>query len=71
MNTTFNTDKIRSHFPALIQKVNGSPLIYFDTGATSHKPDLVIEAITQFYSQQNSNVHRGVHTLSQKATDLF
>jgi cysteine desulfurase/selenocysteine lyase len=64
-------EAIRSHFPALFQKVNGSPLVYFDNGATSHKPNVVIEAITQFYSQQNSNVHRGVHTLSQKATDLY
>ncbi len=71
LSVTINIDEIRSHFPSLHQKVNGYPLVYFDNGATSQKPDVVIEAVTQFYSQQNSNVHRGVHTLSQKATDLF
>lgn len=64
-------EAIRSHFPALHQNVNGSPLVYFDNGATTQKPLIVIDAITQYYSQQNSNVHRGVHTLSQNATDLF
>lgn len=64
-------EAIRSQFPALHQNVNGSPLVYFDNGATSQKPEIVIDAIAQYYTQQNSNVHRGVHSLSQKATDLF
>lgn len=62
---------IRSQFPILQQKVNGNPLIYFDNGATSHKPLSVIEATSDFYSKSNSNIHRGVHTLSRLATEQF
>ncbi|WP_010135446.1 aminotransferase class V-fold PLP-dependent enzyme [Ochrovirga pacifica] len=64
-------DKIRADFPILKQLVNGKPLVYFDNGATSQKPQVVIDAITNYYSNINSNVHRGVHTLSQLATDAF
>jgi len=64
-------DKIRADFPILNQKVNGKPLVYFDNGATSQKPKEVIDAITNYYTTINSNVHRGVHTLSQLATDEF
>lgn len=60
---------IRSDFPALNQIINGKPLIYFDNAATTHKPIQVIDAISTYYKTINSNVHRGVHTLSQKATD--
>lgn len=64
-------EAIRADFPALHQEVNGKSLVYFDNGATTHKPKVVIDAVNQFYSQQNSNVHRGAHTLSDHATGLF
>ena len=63
--------KIRANFPILSQKVNGKPLVYFDNGATSQKPKVVIEAITKYYEEINANIHRGVHTLSQLATDAY
>jgi len=63
--------KIRADFPILTQKVNGKPLIYFDNGATSQKPRVVIDAITKYYEEINANIHRGVHTLSQLATDAY
>ncbi len=63
--------KIRADFPILSQKVNGKPLIYFDNGATSQKPQVVIDAISKYYSEINANIHRGVHTLSQLATDAY
>ena len=62
---------IRTQFPALHQEVNGRPLVYFDNGATSQKPQMVIDAITHYYSKENSNIHRGVHFLSQQATDKY
>lgn len=62
---------IRKDFPLLKEKVNGKPLIYLDNAATTQKPDKVIDTIDYYYRHQNANVHRGVHTLSQKATDLF
>jgi cysteine desulfurase/selenocysteine lyase len=67
----FDVEKIRNDFPLLHQKVNGFPLVYFDNGATSQKPKAVIDAINQYYSIYNSNVHRGVHYLSGKATDAY
>ncbi len=63
--------KIRSLFPALHQKVNGKPLIYFDNAATSQKPQEVIDAISEFYQTSNSNVHRGIHALSDRATRAY
>jgi len=63
--------KIRADFPILFQKVNGKPLVYFDNGATSQKPQIVLDAITKYYSEINANIHRGVHTLSQLATDAY
>lgn len=66
-----NIQKIRAQFPILDRKVNGKPLIYLDNGATSQKPLSVINAITQYYSTINANVHRGIHTLSQEATDAM
>jgi cysteine desulfurase/selenocysteine lyase len=63
--------KIRADFPILSQKVNGKPLVYFDNGATSQKPKVVIDAIAQYYETINANIHRGVHTLSQLATDAY
>lgn len=62
---------IRADFPILNEKVNGKPLVYFDNGATSQKPQVVIDAITKYYSSINANIHRGVHTLSQVATDAY
>ncbi len=63
--------KIREDFPVLHQKVNGRPLVYLDNAATTQKPRAVIEAIGHFYTKDNSNVHRGVHTLSGRATDAY
>lgn len=67
----FDIQKIRADFPILSQKVNGKPLVYFDNGATSQKPQVVIDAIEKYYSEYNANIHRGVHTLSQLATDAY
>ncbi|MBK66061.1 MAG: cysteine desulfurase [Chloroflexi bacterium] len=66
-----NTDKIRKDFPILGEKVNGNDLVYLDNAATSHKPKQVINSLVDYYEKYNSNVHRGVHTLSVKATDEF
>ena len=63
--------KIRADFPILSEKVNGKPLVYFDNGATSQKPQVVIDAIATYYQEINANIHRGVHTLSQLATDAY
>lgn len=64
-------DKVRADFPILHQEVNGKPLVYFDNAATSQKPLLVLNTLRDYYEQYNSNVHRGVHTLSAKATDAY
>ena len=69
--STLNLEKIRSDFPILSQTVNGQSLVYLDNGATSQKPQSVIDAIVDYYTTTNSNVHRGVHTLSQRATDSY
>ena len=66
-----NIQKIRADFPILTQLVNGKPLVYFDNGATSQKPQVVLDAISNYYSTINSNIHRGVHALSQLATDAY
>jgi cysteine desulfurase/selenocysteine lyase len=63
--------KIRADFPILSQQVNGKTLVYFDNGATSQKPQVVINAISKYYKEINANIHRGVHTLSQLATDAY
>jgi cysteine desulfurase/selenocysteine lyase len=70
-DNTFNIAKVRQDFPILDQKVKGKPLIYLDNAATTQKPQIVIDAISQFYSTTNANVHRGAHTLSDDATELF
>ncbi|NQW22624.1 MAG: cysteine desulfurase [SAR202 cluster bacterium] len=67
----FDVNKVRGDFPLLKQQVNGNPLIYLDNGATSQKPQSVIDAIVRYYTTTNSNVHRGVHTLSQLATEDY
>lgn len=68
---TFNVEEIRKQFPALRREVYGKPLIYFDNGATSQKPQIVIDTINRYYTSENANIHRGVHFLSQQATDAY
>ena len=67
----FNVEEIRAQFPILKRKVNGKNLVYFDNGATAQKPQLVIDSITKYYSYENANIHRGVHLLSQEATNAY
>ncbi|HRD71134.1 MAG TPA: cysteine desulfurase [Legionella sp.] len=68
---TLDQNEIRGHFPILNQKINDYDLIYFDNAATTQKPQSVIDAMTHYYEHDNSNVHRGVHTLSVRATELY
>lgn len=70
-STEFSVSDIRKQFPVLEREVNGRPLVYMDNGATTHKPKAMTDAITAYYETINSNVHRGVHHLSQLATDAF
>ena len=67
----FDIQKVRADFPILSKTINGKPLVYFDNGATSQKPKVVIDDITEYYNEINANIHRGVHTLSQLATDAY
>jgi len=67
----FNVENIRKDFPILSRKVNGKPLIYFDNAATSQTPQQVIDVIVDYYTNYNANIHRGVHFLSQEATDKY
>ena len=67
----FNPHLIRKDFPILKRRINGYPLIYFDSAATSQKPRQVIKAIMEFYEKHNANIHRAIHTLSQEATELY
>lgn len=69
--TNFPVEKIRADFPILEQKIRNNPLIYFDNAASCQKPNQVIDCISDFYRQDYSNIHRGVHTLSQRATDKY
>ena len=66
-----DVQKIRADFPILHQQVHGKPLVYLDNGATSQKPRAVIEALVHYYERDNSNVHRGLHALSMRATDAY
>ena len=68
---TLTPEKIREDFPALQARVYGKPLVYLDNAATTHKPRVVLDAISHFYSQMNSNIHRGTHFLSVQATEAF
>ena len=68
---SFDVERIRTEFPALQQKVHGKPLVYLDNAATTQKPNSVIEAIERYYYLDNANVHRGVHELSERATDAY
>ncbi|MFO7720140.1 MAG: aminotransferase class V-fold PLP-dependent enzyme, partial [Gillisia sp.] len=67
----FNVEHIRKDFPILERKINGFPLVYLDNAATSQTPKQVIDTIVDYYSNYNANIHRGVHTLSQEATDKY
>ncbi|MFQ5457746.1 MAG: SufS family cysteine desulfurase [Myxococcota bacterium] len=67
----FDVAKVREDFPILRQRVHGKPLVYFDNAATSQKPRVVIEALRDYYARDNANIHRGVHALSQRATDAY
>lgn len=67
----YNPENYRKGFPVLSRSVNGKPLVYFDNGATTQKPSYVIDAISEYYSQYNANIHRGVHTLSQEASAAY
>jgi cysteine desulfurase/selenocysteine lyase len=67
----FNVENIRKDFPILSRQVNGKPLVYLDNAATSQTPQIVIDCIVDYYSNYNANIHRGVHTLSQEATDKY
>ena len=67
----FDIKKVREDFPILKRKVNGKPLVYFDNAATSQKPQVMIDALVEYYSNYNANIHRGVHTLSQEATEAY
>ena len=70
-HTTFDVEAIRKQFPALHQEVHGKPLVYLDNAATTQKPQQVIDALVHYYSFDNSNVHRGVHALSERATNAY
>ncbi|GGG39528.1 cysteine desulfurase [Croceivirga lutea] len=70
-NTTLDIQTIRKDFPILNREVNGKPLVYFDNAATSQTPQQVIDVIVAYYQNYNANIHRGVHTLSQEATDAY
>jgi len=71
MSSPLNIQSIRKDFPVLNRQVNGKPLVYFDNAATSQTPKQVIQSIVNYYENYNSNIHRGVHTLSQEATDAY
>lgn len=68
---TFNVEKIRQDFPILSLQVKGKPLVYLDNAATTQKPQIVLDRLTQYYQNENANIHRGVHYLSQKATEEY
>jgi cysteine desulfurase / selenocysteine lyase len=69
--STFDAETVRAQFPILAREVNGKPLVYLDNAASSQKPQRVIDRLVHYYSHENSNVHRGVHSLSQQATDAY
>ncbi|MFT7231583.1 MAG: cysteine desulfurase/selenocysteine lyase [Cyclobacteriaceae bacterium] len=71
LTTTLSINEIRAQFPVLNQQVNGKPLIYFDNAATSQKPKSVIDALVYYYENDNANIHRGIHTLAERATNSY
>ncbi|MBU2098840.1 MAG: aminotransferase class V-fold PLP-dependent enzyme, partial [Gammaproteobacteria bacterium] len=70
-HAAFDVNRIRADFPILNQQINGYPLVYLDNAATTQKPQAVIDALVSYYTTDNSNVHRGAHTLSDRATAKF
>src|SRR2546425_853142 len=70
-DTDLDVERIRKDFPALGQEIHGKRLVYLDNAATSQKPQVVIDALRAYYETENANVHRGIHHLSQKATDAY
>jgi cysteine desulfurase/selenocysteine lyase len=71
MAEKLNIDQIRADFPVLHQQVNKAPLVYFDNAATTQKPKAVMDALTTYYEQDNANIHRGIHTLAERATTAY
>lgn len=71
VKTSLDVENIRKQFPVLHQKVNGRDLVYFDNAATNQKPQVVIDALVDYYSNYNANIHRGIHTLAEKATKAY
>lgn len=71
MAEKLNIDQIRADFPVLHQQVNKAPLVYFDNAATTQKPKTVMDALTAYYEQDNANIHRGIHTLAERATTAY
>ncbi|MCS6861700.1 MAG: aminotransferase class V-fold PLP-dependent enzyme, partial [Abditibacteriales bacterium] len=68
---TFNVDRVREDFPVLKQKVRGKPLVYLDNAATTQKPRIVIDTLMRYYTEENANIHRGVYTLAEQATEQY
>ena len=71
INKAYDVIAVRRHFPALSREVKGKPLVYFDNAATTQKPQVVIDALVDYYSNYNANIHRGIHTLAEEATAAF
>jgi cysteine desulfurase / selenocysteine lyase len=71
INKAYDVVAVRKHFPALSREVKGKPLVYFDNAATTQKPQSVIDALVDYYSSYNANIHRGIHTLAEEATAAF
>lgn len=71
INKAYDVVAVRKHFPALKREVKGKPLVYFDNAATTQKPQAVIDALVDYYSNYNANIHRGIHTLAEEATAAF
>ena len=71
LETPFDVERVRQDFPILGEEINGHPLVYLDNAATTQKPQIVIDTISEFYRSQNANIHRGVHTLSQRGTEAY
>ena len=69
--STFDVQAIRAQFPILSREVNGKPLAYFDSAASAHKPQAVIDAQSRYLAHTHSNIHRGVHALAQEATEAY
>src|SRR3712207_4503253 len=71
IDNTLDVQAIRRQFPVLNREVKGKPLVYFDNAATTQKPQVVIDALVNYYTEYNANIHRGIHTLAEEATAAF